>query len=360
MAEVYAVPRGPAPLPAGPYPVRHQNVGTVAAADLDVQPHRLRAFAGASLAKQNRGGQSGASQLAGTPERLELPGKLRLLELDCLTCLGDTGRTKKNAPAGSSVHLYLRICLHNLRVSLRIHLRKPGGQGRNFALQNEPLLRPSHDGVHQKLHLRWGMYFLPHLLTLVTTNCDYRLVTRMPCVQTAVMKNLRFTLTALALTGASIFAQPLQAQQAWTPAASDYPAVKVPAGLKSEPIINSPSKATFRTRLREGSQQGSNFGGHYALLQWGCGEGCSTFFIVDELNGKVYDPGYTLTAPKGGGEMNFGFEYRPDSRLLVMQGCRSNMAETCGKYYMLWTGTKLQTLYRETPSTTIAAVGGMQ
>lgn len=179
-------------------------------------------------------------------------------------------------------------------------------------------------------------------------------------VHTAVMKNLRLTLTALGIAAVSILAQSAQAQQGWTPAATDYPAVKVPAGLVSEPVINSAAKAAFRTRIREGSHQGSNFGGHYALLQWGCGDGCSTFFIVDELNGKVYDPGFQLTAPKSGADESFGFQFSANSRLLVMQGCRSNFVGTCGKYYMEWTGTKLQTLLREDLPTTIAAVGGMQ
>ena len=204
------------------------------------------------------------------------------------------------------------------------------------------------------------MKFLPNLLTFVTYFPYYRLVLRVTRVHTAVMKNLRYILPALALAAVSILAQPVQAQQAWSPAAADYPAVKVPAGLKTEPVINSPSKAIFRTRLREGSQQGSNFGGHYALLQWGCGDNCTTFFIVDELNGQVYEPGFNLTAPKGGSETGFGFQYQADSRLLVMDGCRSNSIDTCGKYYMLWTGSKLETLFREPATTTIAAVGGMQ
>jgi hypothetical protein len=174
------------------------------------------------------------------------------------------------------------------------------------------------------------------------------------------MKNVRFALAAFAFAVASILAQPVQAQQAWAPAASDYPAVKVPVGLKSEPIINTPAKAYFRTRIREGSSQGSNFGGHYALLQWGCGDGCTTFFIVDELNGRVYEPGYNLTAPKGASDATFGLQYSSDSRLLVMQGCHSNVSGSCGKYYMLWTGSKLQPLYREPLTTTIASVAGMQ
>lgn len=171
------------------------------------------------------------------------------------------------------------------------------------------------------------------------------------------MKNFQFPLTAFAaLAVTSMFARPVQAQQNWAPTASDYPAAKMPAALTSEPIINTPAKAYFRTRITEGSSHGSNFGGHYALLQWGCGEGCTTFFIVDELNGHVYEPGYNLTAAKGTTDANFGFEYKPDSRLLMMQGCHSNNASTCGKYYMLWTGARLEILVREPLTTTMASV----
>lgn len=179
-------------------------------------------------------------------------------------------------------------------------------------------------------------------------------------MHTSVMKNVRFLPAAFALAVASILAQPVLAQQAWAPAASDYPAVQMPAGLTSEPIINTPAKAYFRTRIREGSSQGSNFGGHYALLQWGCGDGCTTFFIVDELNGRVYEPGYNLTAPKGAPDANFGFRYKPDSRLLIIEGCHGNVAGSCGKYYMLWTGSKLEPVLREPLTTTIASVAGMQ
>lgn len=176
--------------------------------------------------------------------------------------------------------------------------------------------------------------------------------------QTFGMKNVRFSLAAFAFTVVAMLARPVQAQQGWAPAASDYPAAKMPAGLTSDPIINTPSKAYFQTRIREGSSQGSNFGGHYALLQWGCGDGCTTFFIVDELNGQVYEPGFHLMAPKAA-DANYGLQYKPDSRLLVMEGCRGNLAESCGKYYMLWTGLRLETLVREPLTTTIASVGGL-
>ena len=130
--------------------------------------------------------------------------------------------------------------------------------------------------------------------------------------------------------------------------------MKLPAGLTANPVINSHNKALYRTRLITGALEGSNFGGHYALLSWGCGEGCTTFFIVDELNGHVYDPGYNLTAAKGAGSAAFGLHFQPDSRLLAMEGCRGTAPDTCGKYYLLWTGSSFETLLREPQNVTLA------
>jgi hypothetical protein len=170
------------------------------------------------------------------------------------------------------------------------------------------------------------------------------------------MKHLRLASPALLAFGlASLLAQPVHAQQSWAPAPQEYPAVKLPAGLTSAPIINSHNKALYRTRLVTGSLEGSNFGGHYALLSWGCGEGCTTFFILDELNGHVFDPGFNLTAAKGAtAGAGFGLKFQPDSRLLVMEGCRSTAVESCGRYYMLWTGAGFETLLREPQNLTVA------
>ena len=172
------------------------------------------------------------------------------------------------------------------------------------------------------------------------------------------MTTLRLALPALALGFAALLPQAVHAQQNWPPAPAEYPAVKLPAGLTSNPIINSPAKAAFRTRLREGSSQGSNFGGHYALLTWGCGDGCTTFFILDELNGRVYEPGFHVTTPKGSAVAGSPLHFQPDSRLLVMEGCRSNLPGACGKYYMLWTGSGLETLLHEPVTGAPGSVGG--
>ena len=55
-----------------------------------------------------------------------------------------------------------------------------------------------------------------------------------------------------------------------------------------------------------------NFGGHYSLIQFGCGTGCSTALVTDVLAGKVYD------FPLGGEEhMYLQLNFIPNSSLIV-------------------------------------------
>jgi hypothetical protein len=69
--------------------------------------------------------------------------------------------------------------------------------------------------------------------------------------------------------------------------------------------------ANFRTRLNEAVKGGVNFAGHYALVQFGCGMGCTQGYMIDLTNGQV--------APLPLGNLaSAGIEYasRPDSTLL--------------------------------------------
>jgi len=47
--------------------------------------------------------------------------------------------------------------------------------------------------------------------------------------------------------------------------------------------------ASFRTRIREGMSTGPDFAGHYAIIQIGCGTGCSFVLVGDVATGQVYD-----------------------------------------------------------------------
>lgn len=50
----------------------------------------------------------------------------------------------------------------------------------------------------------------------------------------------------------------------------------------------------FRTRIRNGIQEGANFAGRYKVIQFGCGTGCSFVIVADVSTGRV------LSFPHGG------------------------------------------------------------
>jgi len=109
--------------------------------------------------------------------------------------------------------------------------------------------------------------------------------------------------------------------------------------------------ADYRTRLTDGVKGGVNFAGHYSLVQFGCGTGCNTGYMVDVTNGQV--------APLPLGNLaNTGIEYasRPDSAMLQTvwrsdmltdaNGNRLNSdpTPTCVFENLLWQGGKFKVL----------------
>lgn len=88
---------------------------------------------------------------------------------------------------------------------------------------------------------------------------------------------------------------------------------------------------TYRTRIREGMQEGINFAGHFALIRIGCGTGCNFAFLADLRTGQVYDFPY-------GGEANYrmALGFRPDSRAISVTW--EDPFETCNHQVLAWTG----------------------
>lgn len=101
--------------------------------------------------------------------------------------------------------------------------------------------------------------------------------------------------------------------QSRTPSHSfgDY-SVAVYHGSAAKPNFRSKAGSErFKTRIREGIDAGVNFAGHYAIVVFGCGAGCSLGFLVDVKSGRIFD--FPL-----GGEKNYSLslDYRKNSRLL--------------------------------------------
>jgi hypothetical protein len=86
--------------------------------------------------------------------------------------------------------------------------------------------------------------------------------------------------------------------------------------------------ASFRTRIKVGVQQGVNFAGHYSLIQFGCGTGCTQVLVTDVSTGKVY------SFPRGGDDnMYLELNFAPKSSLIV---ARWFGGERCAEEMFVW------------------------
>ena len=94
----------------------------------------------------------------------------------------------------------------------------------------------------------------------------------------------------------------------------------------------------FRTRLREGIAQGSNFAGRFRVVTWGCGTACRSGLVVNVETGHVYELPHASN-----------WTYRLGSTLLVLDG-PSELWEPCKPAwipptrYLIWTGSGFEEL----------------
>src|SRR5512140_2109705 len=116
--------------------------------------------------------------------------------------------------------------------------------------------------------------------------------------KSGLMKRSVFVIVTVLLLAAGSFAQ-----AAKRPTFSKYPAAVEKPRVKSVDFRHDASARSFRTRLTEAFRGGVNFAGHYVLVGWGCGTGCTNGAIIDTRTGKVIWPEqlYNLDATYGDG-----------------------------------------------------------
>ena len=145
-----------------------------------------------------------------------------------------------------------------------------------------------------------------------------------------------------------LFAATAFAQTGATPRFEGYPAAVYKGRAAALKLNDSEEARNFRTRLREGAQQGVNFAGHYTIVQWGCGTACLQVAFIDAKTGAVFFPrelnGFGVWF---WGEKDYdAVQFKPDSRLLVVSGFPASEGEgdepKSGLYYYEWTGTRLR------------------
>jgi hypothetical protein len=148
------------------------------------------------------------------------------------------------------------------------------------------------------------------------------------------------------------------AQEKPLPKFEDFKVAEVFKGVPAKPILRTAGQRGFRTRIREGAAGGTNFAGHYAIAQWGCGSFCISIAIIDEKTGAVYDGPFSILGympvdvfpdvPAADDSIDqLGVKFKLDSRLLIVRGCQED--QDCASYYYEWTGSKFK-LLRKLPA----------
>lgn len=129
------------------------------------------------------------------------------------------------------------------------------------------------------------------------------------------------------------------------PSFEKFPAKQIYKGIPAPPKLDKDQRM-FRTVIRKGAKSQVQFAGHYTIPQCGCGTGCSQFYIVDSINGRVYDgfgisdlPGKWLE--KQSGDPLDRVQFTASSRLLKVNGCPNE--HDCGYYeYIMVDGKGLK------------------
>lgn len=125
---------------------------------------------------------------------------------------------------------------------------------------------------------------------------------------------------------------------------ADHPGAARFTGRNATPMPATTEARRFRTMIRDGARQKPNFDGHYVVTTWGCGSDCEMGAIIDAHSGKVVLLPVVAGSPQDANPHWGHFEYRLDSRLLVMNGMIGE-EPPMGAHYFTFDGSRL-TLFK--------------
>jgi hypothetical protein len=158
------------------------------------------------------------------------------------------------------------------------------------------------------------------------------------------MTRLALTIVLLILATGTLAAQKL-------PRFSTFPARVEKPRITRINFKQNPDAAAYRTRLSEGLKRGVNFAGHFVIVGWGCGTGCTNAGIIDTFTGKVLWPEqfYNVDATYGDGYSDVQLDFRKNSRLLIIHGRPGTKNENgydgpSGDYYYEWRNNRFRLL----------------
>jgi hypothetical protein len=125
-----------------------------------------------------------------------------------------------------------------------------------------------------------------------------------------------------------------------------HPAV-IMRGAPAHPKLQTPLEEEHATVIRESAARGPNFAGHFRVVDWGCGTSCGVYVIVDERNGKVFDPPELARGVELGVS---GPKFRVNSTLMVVASCPPQGVyglKNCQRKFYEWNGSDLVLLKTE-------------
>jgi hypothetical protein len=153
------------------------------------------------------------------------------------------------------------------------------------------------------------------------------------------MRRRGFAMAAAAMA-AILAAVPAAPAAEQPPSFSDHPAAARFTGRNAAPVLNTVEARRFRRMIRDGARQKPNFDGHYIVTTWGCGSDCEMGAIIDAVSGKVVALPVVAGSPQDAKWDSTHFDYRLDSRLLVMHGMIGE-EPPMGAHYFTFDGGKL-------------------
>lgn len=111
------------------------------------------------------------------------------------------------------------------------------------------------------------------------------------------------------------------AKAADVPKFSQYKAARTYSGAAVAPILDTPGKRMFKTRIRDGVRgKRSNFAGEWIIVAWGCGTTCATGAVVNARTGVVVEIPFSICCAQAFHDGFRAIEARRNSRLIIFAG----------------------------------------
>lgn len=137
------------------------------------------------------------------------------------------------------------------------------------------------------------------------------------------------------------------------PQFEEFRVAKMYRGNPVAPRLTTKNQRLFRTMIRQGAKSEVQFAGHYTVPRWGCGSTCVDFALADSISGQVYEPTFYVSGlpmswlvEQTGTYEPPRLDFRPDSRLLKVNGCLNE--RRCGFFnYVMLEGQGLKLIREE-------------